>query len=215
MKQRALIFQLAAWGLSLAAATLAFIAWGQDNFWQLGHLSVYQIFPLLGLMAWSIMWSHYVAGAGRQLFKLEPAVLKRYYSATGWVVLVLICLHPGLLIFRRFQDGHGLPPGSYESYVAPGLAWITLLGTASLLVFLAFELHRWFGRRPWWHWVAEAGDLAMLAIFYHGLRLGSQLSHQGWFLKLWWFYGLSLIAVLARSYYVKYLMPKPKTKPAT
>src|SRR5262249_1332982 len=111
-----------------------------------------------------------------------------------------------------FHDGFGLPPGSYEHYVAPGLGWITLLGTASLLVFLAFELHRWFSKKPWWHFIPEAGDFAMLAIFYHGLRLGSSLTHQGWFRMVWWFYGLTLVIILLRSYYQK-LQPKIK-KPA-
>jgi hypothetical protein len=161
------------------------------------------------------MWSHYMAGTIRELMGAESDSLKDYYRWTGFAVLALICLHPGLLIYQRFQDGKGLPPGSYESYVAPSLRWLTLLGTASLLVFLAFELHRWYSQRPWWHWVAEAGDMAMLAIFYHGLRLGSQLSHQGWFLTLWWFYGLTLIAVLIRSYYLKYFKAVSKTKPAT
>jgi hypothetical protein len=144
---------------------------------------------------------------------LDYEVLTDYFRWTSLVVLVLICLHPGLLIYQRFRDGHGLPPGSYESYVAAGKAWITLLGTASLLVFLAYELHRWYGGRGWWRWVARAGDAAMLAIFYHGLRLGSQLSHQGWFLTLWWFYGLTLVLVLIRSYYLGFTSGS-KAKPA-
>jgi len=213
MKQDAFICRLIAWGLSLTVAALAFIAWGQDNLWAFGHLSTYQIFPVLGLTAWSLMWSHYMAGTVRQLMGLDYEVLKSYFRWTSLVVLVLICLHPGLLIFQRFRDGHGLPPGSYESYVAPGLGWITLLGTASLLVFLAYELHRWFSDRAWWHWMARAGDIAMLAIFYHSLRLGSQLSHQGWFLTLWWFYGLTLIVVLVRNQYLR-ITAKPKAKPA-
>jgi hypothetical protein len=213
MNQRVRICRLAAWGLSLVTAALAFIAWGQDYLWQLADLSTYQIFPLLGLMAWSIMWSHYMAGSLAQLIGLSGEVLKSYYKWTGLAVLWLICLHPGLLIYQRFRDGHGLPPGSYLSYVAPGLKWLVVLGTVSLLIFLAYEFHRWYSQRRWWHFVAEAGDLAMLAIFYHGLRLGSQLSQSDWFRTLWWFYGFSLIAVLIRSYYIKYF--KPKAKPAT
>ena len=48
-----------------------------------------------------------------------------------------------------------------------------------------------------------ATDIAMLAIFYHGLRLGSLLT-QGWMRAIWWFYGLTLIAALAYSYSQKY-----------
>src|SRR2546430_72150 len=120
MKQRILLCQSIAWALSLGVAALAFIVWGRSYAWQFGHLSVYQIFPLLGLTAWSLMWSHYMAAIIRQLFGLDFAVLKRYFKLTSFAVLVLICLHPGLLIYQRFRDGFGLPPGSYESYVGPG-----------------------------------------------------------------------------------------------
>jgi hypothetical protein len=134
--------------------------------------------------------------------------LGQYFRVTGWVVLVLIVLHPGLLIYQRFRDGFGLPPGSYQSYVAPSMAWLTLLGTACLLIFLAFELRRRYGERSWWHFVAEAGDFAMLGIFYHGLQLGSQI--HGWYRTVWWFYGITLVAILLYSYWQKY-SPKKST----
>lgn len=200
------IFQLAAWSLSAVVSLVAIIAWGQSFQWHLAF-NAYVVFPVLGLVAYSIMWSHYINGTARQLLSLDKDILKGYYRWTGFVVLALICLHPGLLIYQRFRDGFGLPPGSYETYVSPGLGWITLLGTASLLVFLAYELRRVYAQRSWWHYVAEAGDVAMLAIFYHGLRLGTQLQ-QGWFRYVWWFYGITLVLVLARSYTEKYLRKK-------
>lgn len=201
-------FQIAAWSLSVLVTLLAIVVWGQSFNWHLSF-NAYVIFPVLGLTAYSLMWTHYIAGTARQLLGLGPEVLRNYYRFTGYAVLVLICLHPGLLIYQRFRDGFGLPPHSYESYVAPGLGWVTLLGTASLLVFLAFEFHRFYGKRSWWHYVTEAGDVAMVAIFYHGLRLGTQLQ-SGWFRYVWWFYGITLIAVLIRSYSHKYFLKPSK-----
>lgn len=191
--------QTAAWATSAAVCLIAIITWGRDYGWHLLPINLYVIFPLFGLLAYSLMWSHYIAGAMRELLGLDKQVLKRYFESTSLAVLVLICLHPGLLIYQRFRDGYGLPPHSYETYVAHGLGWVTLLGTASWLVFIAYEFRRVFGKRPWWHYVEWAGDAAMLAIFYHALRLGQQLMN-GWFRYVWWFYGLTLIAVLARKY---------------
>ena len=202
---KTLAFQIGAWSLTALAAALAIIVWGQDFNWHVSF-DAYLIFPVLGLVAYSVMWSHYMAGTARQLLGIDKDALKEYYKWTGFIVLALICLHPGLLIYQRFRDGFGLPPHSYETYVAPGLGWVTLLGTASLLVFLAYEFHRKFGKRSWWHFVTEAGDVAMLAIFYHGLKLGLQLQH-GWFRYVWWFYGITLVAVLIHSYSKKYLLP--------
>lgn len=201
--------QIAAWSLSAAAAALAIIVWAQ-NYGSSLRFNSYTLFPVLGLAAYSIMWSHYMAGTAGQLLHLDKKVLALYFRLTGYAVLALVCLHPGLLIYQRFIDGYGLPPHSYETYVAPGLGWITLLGTASLLVFLAFEFHRKYAKRSWWHFVTEAGDVAMLAIFYHGLRLGSELQ-QGWFRYVWWFYGVTLTAVIVRSYIVKYASKRSST----
>ncbi len=190
---------IAAWSLSLAVCLAAVVAWGMNYSWHILPFRIYQVFPLLGLLAFSIMWSHYISAAFRDIAGINKKLFSRYFRLTGYAVLILICLHPGLLIYQRFRDGFGLPPGSYESYVAPGLGWVTILGTASLGVFLAFEFHRKFGNRTWWHYVQDASDPAMLAILYHGLRLGSQLQ-QGWFRYIWLFYTVTLIAVLIRKY---------------
>jgi hypothetical protein len=201
--QRARLCQIIAWATSLTVSLLATTAWGSYYQWQVWPIDSYHLFPVFGLLAFSLMWSHYVSGALRELLGLDKAVLSHYFTTTGWAVLILICMHPGLLIYQRFRDGAGLPPRSYESYVAPGLGWVTLVGTTSLLIFLAFEFRRWFGGRRWWHYVADAGDAAMLAILYHGLRLGHQLM-SGWFRYVWLFYFVTLAAVLIRKYVNRY-----------
>ncbi len=191
---------LFSWALAILVVVMAVIAWGQGFAWQFDAWSTYLLFPLLGLMAFSLMWSHYVAGAIRRLAGLDKSSIQSQLKITGYAVLALILLHPGLLIWQRWRDGYGLPPGSYMSFVAKGMSWLVLLGTVSLGVFLAYELKPWFKDRSWWPWVAHAGDLAMVAIFYHGLRLGSQ-TQTGWYYRVWLFYGLTLVLSLAVIYY--------------
>jgi hypothetical protein len=207
--EREKLMQIGAWSLGALVCLIAILAWGPGYDWRVLPFSAYVLFPLLGLLAFSLMWTHYVLGTIRELAGVKPEVLKSYYHYTGWAVLFLICLHPGLLIGQLFLDGAGLPPLSYERYVAPGLGWVTLLGSVSLLVFLAFELHRFFGKKSWWHYVVDASDFAMLAIVYHGLRLGTDLNRLGWFRTVWWFYAVTLVAVLLRKYYLRF---RPKTK---
>jgi hypothetical protein len=79
------------------------------------------------------------------------------------------------------------------------MAWLTILGSISLLAFLAYELHRFYESRSWWKYVVAAGDAAMLGIFLHGLRLGGLLQ-AGWYREVWLFYGLTLLIVIARKY---------------
>ncbi len=137
--RKVLFYQIGAWSLSIVSSLIALIAWGTTYNWNFTPLSPYQLFPLLGLLAFSIMWSHYINSTIRQFAGLERVVLGSYFRATSYIVLVLLVLHPGILIYQRFRDGFGLPPGSYVSYVAPGLGWVTILGTASLFIFLTFE----------------------------------------------------------------------------
>ncbi|HET6924559.1 MAG TPA: DUF2127 domain-containing protein [Candidatus Saccharimonadales bacterium] len=187
------------WTIAVIVSALAFYVWGSSLEWRFAGLSPYQLFPLFGLLAFSLMWGHYVVGMLCRLF-LDRGKLDDYFRLTGYAVLVLILLHPGILVYQRFRDGFGLPPHSYETYVAPGLAWVTLLGTVSLLIFLAFELHRWFKDASWWKYVAAAGDLAMLAVFYHGLELGTH-THVQWFRVVWYFYGVTLVGCLLYKYW--------------
>jgi len=187
------------WLLTIVVTILAILVWGNSYRWQLSHASSYQFFPLLGLIGFSIMWSHYMAGFMRDTF-LRRANLRLYFTYTGYIVLCMIVLHPGILIYQRFRDGYGLPPRSYESYVAPGMGWLTLLGSVSLLIFLAFELHRFYRTKNWWKYVTYLGDIAMIAVFYHGLRLGTQLQ-SGWYRWVWLFFGITLLLRIATKYY--------------
>lgn len=186
------------WSLTFLVSVLAVYVWGQSFGWRWHVLNSYLFFPVLGLLAYSIMWSHYIIGVfERTLF--HGLDLTRYFRRTSYAVLIAIVLHPGILVYQLYRDGAGLPPGSYKAFVGPDREWLVLLGVVSLFVFLAFELHRWYGQKVWWKYVVSAGDLAMVAIFYHGLRLGDQLQ-AGWYVTVWWFYGLTLITVLAYKY---------------
>jgi hypothetical protein len=201
--RRARYCQIIAWSVSLLVSALAIYAWGKTSGWHLS-LSPYQLFPLLGLLAFSLMWAHYVAGFVRQRLQVEKAVLSGYFEKTSLAVLILLFLHPGLLIYQRFRDGYGLPPHSYETYVAPGLGWVTLIGTVSWCIFIAYEFRRKFENRKWWQYVAMAGDFAMLGIVYHSLRLGDQLQ-TGWYRGVWFGYAIILVLILINNYYLKYL----------
>ena len=198
-----------AWSLSLLTMWLAFYAWLSLYDWMVWPLNALQVFPLLGLWAFSLMWVHYVIGYIRDYADLGKESTKQFYKITGYAVLVFLCLHPGLLIINLYQQGHGLPPLSYERYVAPGLGWVTLLGSASLFVFLAFELRRWFDKKGWWHWIVDAGDFAMLAIVYHALRLGTNLG-RGWYKSIWVVYAIVLTFIIAQKYFKRINSPKTK-----
>lgn len=199
-----------AWGLSVTAGLVAAFAWGQDIQWGLSGLSTYRLFPLFGLLAFSIMWSHYIASALRQYLRFDKAVLNTYFETSSLAVLVAILLHPGLLIWQLWRDGEGLPPTSTWNYVGSSLKAVVTLGTISLLIFLAYEFRRKFAERPWWEYVQYTSDAAMLVIFYHAVKLGGQLQN-GWFRAVWLFYGITFIGSLIYIYGRKIKTVQPRS----
>ncbi len=191
--------QQTAWFISGAVFVVAVAAWGQTYSWNFESVSVYQIFPLLGLTAFSLMWAHYVAAALRQHSGLDKAVLKQYFEITSAVVLVCILLHPALLEWQLWRDGLGFPPSSLKAYVGVTGYWAIWLGLTAWLIFISYELRRFFAGKKWWPLVQYASDAAMLLILIHAWKLGGAMSLT-WFKVVWVFYGLSLALVLAYSY---------------
>lgn len=198
MKQRRTL-QLSAWIISLFVATIGIIAWSDTV---RPPLSISDVYPLLGILAFSLMWSHYISGTLRRKLDQEKQALKTYFQLTSALVLVSIVLHPGLFYLQLYNDGLGLPPESYLAVYTDAAARFALfLGTLSLIIFLAFELKRKFGEASWWRYVEYANVAAMFAIFYHALTLGGDLMN-GWYRTVWFTYGVILIAsVVYNNYY--------------
>jgi len=187
--------QAFAWGLSAVVAVAAVTTWVQHQLHHSIELSTYSLFPLFGLLAFSLMWSHYIASVARQYFKLDRSALHTYFEVTSTVVLVALLFHPGLLIWQLWRDGLGFPPSSYLEYVGESSKIFVIMGTISWFAFLSFEFRRKFRHRSWWRFVGYASDIAMILIFIHALNLGHHLE-DGWFKILWYFYGVTLLAAL-------------------
>ncbi len=200
-----------AWSLSSAVTLLAVYVWWNGYAGSIS--SVYQVFPLFGLLAFSLMWSHYIVAAKRLYFGIEAKETKVYFEITSAVVLAAILLHPGLLMWQLWRDGLGLPPVSYIQFYGEGLLLPLMFGSISLTIFLVYELRRKFKDRSWWKFVQYANDGAMILIFIHGLKLGSQLQ-SSWFVYVWYFYGVTLIASIAYMYGQKILKNSKKLKKA-
>ncbi len=186
---------IVAWCMLAAVVLPAFIAWGDGFDWKIEALGIYSVFPLLGLLAWSIMWTHYAYGA----LTLAGTRLKSnvmYRKTTGYAVLGLILLHPGLLAIAQWDSARRLPPGSYSDFVGPALITSVILGEIALAIFLSYEVFERLRNKPalrrHWKWVSLLQMLAMSLIFFHSLRLGSTLQ-AGWFRYYWIALGLLLI----------------------
>lgn len=205
MESREKLLSRLPWFIAALAVVLVLAAWLGGPRGGFENLSAYSLFPLLGLVAFSLMWSHYMVGALRLATGVKKSVTKSFREITGWIVLAAILLHPSLLVYSLWRDGFGLPPDSYlNHYVAPSLKWAAMLGVFALLMFLAFELHHWFEDRKWWQWVERLSDVAMIFIIIHGLNLGVELQ-SGWFRVLWLFFAVTYFVALGYTYFRKFV----------
>lgn len=156
--------------------------------------SMYQFFPILGVLAWTTMWVHYVASSIG-----KPANSKRFATWTGHIVLLFIVIHPSIFLVQRFLDTGLLPPESYVSYVGSYRAWAVVIAIATLVTFLLYDVLKHFRSkliaRGIWPYVGLLQACAMAAIFIHGLTLGASMNSS--YFMLWWiFLGVLLVPCL-------------------
>lgn len=193
-------FSAVEWLVGVGISLFAILAWLTSG--TIGdEITALDIFPILGLVAFGLMWSHYTLGTLRRWSGYERTGRDMYWIVSAGLVLALIILHPVLLNISLAQAGMGLPPDSWFAAYGQNDGWFIIPGVLALVVFLLFELHRWFKDRKWWKWVEYAQILAMVAIFVHATRLGYETSYT-WYAALWW--GMALTLVFAWVYNWKY-----------
>lgn len=177
------------WVLGASVVTVAGLVWWSQH--TAVALTPYDIFPPLGLAAFGLMWAQYVAGALRRYAGAPHAPSSIFMNVSMALVLALILLHPGILWVSLYLDGFGLPPVSYLNAYRSQLGLVAI-GTVALVIFLVYELGRFFGKKSWWRYVQWLQLLAMGLIFIHAIGLGGEL-RAGWFMLVWVFYGITLV----------------------
>lgn len=180
------------WLLGGIAVILPSIAWFSRA--NLGELTLYDVFPPLGLIAFGLMWTHFVMSALRRYAGVAGKKRDVYAVISMGLVLALILLHPGLFFLALYMDGYGLPPQSYIEAYSTQLGFLAL-GTVGLMIFLAYELKRFFGEKKWWKYIGALQIVGMIAIFIHAIGIGSDLA-MDWFMVVWIFYGITLAAAI-------------------
>ena len=178
----------------------------------MANLSAYRIFPILGLLAWEMMWVQCVVMM-TTILGLRHSKNKHFKDFSEWSILPLIILHPGILAIQSFIDSGQLPPDSYLSYVGPDNAWAIVLGVLGLVIFLSYDLFKLLRkalrRRNMYKYVSVLQAIGMVAIFVHGLAIGS-LMNTG-FGYVWIVLGVVLVPCL--TLYIMHEFRRSKTSP--
>ncbi len=181
--------------------------------WRLESISSLTVFPLLGLLAFSIMWWHFLLGF---VGDLNPSFekIKSLYKTSTFFVFLLMVLHPILLSVFSISNNLPGPPEAYYNYVSAPQAIFITYGILSLVIFLLYDLARWLKKRPWvgknWLIIDAIDDIAFVAVFFHGLAIGQHLQ-SGWFRYVWIFYGVSALIFIGYKHYRRFTRHEKNT----
>lgn len=196
------------WILTVAVVIVSIVAW----FPTATPFTSYSLFPIFGLVAFGLMWTHYVSGAIRSYLELPAESLRWHFRLTSSIVLISILLHPLLLETQLYRDGFGLPPLNVFSLYGTAIERLALVAAiAALLIFLMFETYRRYATRSWWRYVEWANVAAMILILAHGFVLGTQLRIP-WFQLVWLIYAATFIIAVAYTEYYKRRRPHGKRR---
>ncbi len=194
--------------LFVVVLLLPLFVWGSSFGWDFSFFSLYLLFPPLGLLAFSVMWTQITVSTFKQHFQKYFSI-DRFFAWTGVAVLILFVSHPLLAAIAQWQTANLLPLESLFDLVAPTQAIFIILALIAFTIFILFELvmrikplHKLI---PFFEWVSYIG---FFLVWIHSLNLGSHL--QAGFLQIvWWIYGISAILMVGWQVYRKVSSKKP------
>ena len=167
--------------------------------WSLDSTFLSNLYPIFGLIAFSILWLHSISGVFESWLR-KQIDFNRYVKYTSTIVFISIILHPFIyLMILDFNLG--------EIFSVSRLyIWLGIIGWLLLITYdigKAFIQKSIFSRN--WNKILLISTLGFIIIFFHSLGLGSDLQ-SGVLRKLWIFYGTTGIISTIYTYGLKRLL---------
>ena len=174
---------------------LPIITWGNSFGWDFSLFNLFLLFPLLGLLTFSVVWIQVLVGAFGDyfsgLFNLDV-----FYARTGLAVLILFVSHPLVAAIAQLNATGLWPLESLFALAPPSHKAFLIIGMIVFVLWIIYEILLRLSSIPrvqkiasWWEHVA---DIGVLLIWYHGYKLGSHTSF-GWFMYVWWVMGVTAL----------------------
>lgn len=160
--------------------------------WALDDTLVYNLFPIFGVLSFTILWLHVISGVFEEgLRKLINFDL--YVRRTAWIIFASIIMHPLLALFTfdfslwNIIDVYG--------------RWPIVLAVTAWLLLITYDIGRLLHEKDFFarHWrkVLFISTVGIIFSFFHSIWIGGDLQ-EGPLRILWIFYGVT--AILATIY---------------
>lgn len=167
------------------------------------------IFPLVGLYAFTLLWSQFVIGAARSVLRtvVHPKIIT-FHRRQGVLIFLLAWLHPTLRFF-----GIGLDQYFKSWNVAPSLVPYLWLGYVQLFLLMLTAGTALLRKLPWlktrWHTIHYLNYGVFVLVWIHSWFLGSDVRSTN-LRYLWWFFAVTALAATAVR--IRQAMLKRKTQ---
>lgn len=168
------------------------------------------IFPLIGLIAFTLIWSQIMFGAFMKLLTNYFPNIFKFHIIQGITALLFAILHPSLRVIS-LPTQHMIDYFKFKiDFVDPTLVSFVYIGEAALLLLIcgvfAGLLRNWPPVQRYWHWVHLINYLVFLLGWYHSWNLGGDINSSPLLQNLWIFFLITFI--IAFSYRRIYIPSK-------
>lgn len=183
---------------ALVAVFFPVLVWKQTVTINLDSSLLRTIFPVLGLIAYMIMWLHIIGGAFET--KLNRYIDFDYFLYwSSYIVLGLLILHPLIFIvnfgFPQFSGIFNFGSGSF--------IWLGILGW---LMLITYDIRKAFSNQIFFkrHWgaIQFLSTAGFYVIFFHSLFLGHNLG-SGPLRTAWILFGISGVLASVYTYLIR------------
>lgn len=170
--------------------------------WSFDSSLISNIFPLLGILAFCLLWLHSISGVFedwlRQQFDFD-----RFVHITASIILICIILHPLLLlIVMDFNIS--------DIFLLYGVRAITLAIVGWLLL-ITYDIGKPFRNKEFikknWNKILIISNIGFLLTFFHSIEIGSDLQ-SGPLRFIWIFYGITAFLSIFYTYTIMPFLKK-------
>lgn len=150
---------------------------------------LFDIFPVLGLIGFSLMWLHIVAGAFRKRLS-NYFDFSTFIHISSTVVLLMLILHPAVFLLALAVNNWG----SVFSYIGNEREYFIWIAIVAWVIFILYDVFKKFKTRKFFvkHWTLMRfiSTLGFFLILVHSLGIGRDLQ-TGPLRSVWIFYGVT------------------------
>ena len=170
---------------------------GRNINWSLSTSFVFTLFPLFGILAFTLLWLHVVSGVFEPWLR-QYIDFYRFVQNTSLLIFISIILHPLLLLIPAgFNFNQVFTYGRF--YI-----WLAIIGWLLLITYdigkLLKKKYNFFTKN--WRKILLISNIGFLLTFFHSLSIGDDLQ-SGPLRTVWIFYGATAILATIYTYGIK------------